>query len=82
MENDKKKRDANLKYSQYFQFERNIAFFFNFVVQEFISAYSHGKLTVDEQTYYKLLFILTKNQLIHLERLRLILVDVNQNKFD
>ena len=32
-ENEKKKRDAILKYSQYFWFERNIAFFFNFVIQ-------------------------------------------------
>ena len=30
--NEKKKRDAMLKYNNYFLFERNIAFFFNFVI--------------------------------------------------
>lgn len=30
--NEKKRRDALLKYNSYFLFERNIAFFFNFVI--------------------------------------------------
>lgn len=34
--NEKKKRDAMLKYNNYFLFERNIAFFFNFVIQKII----------------------------------------------
>ncbi|CAD8149059.1 unnamed protein product [Paramecium octaurelia] len=61
-----KRKTAMLKYYNYFLFERNVAFYFNFVAQQIIKLQQKLKLAND--SYYGLLFFIAKNQLIHLER--------------
>lgn len=53
---EKKKRDTMQKYNNYFLFERNIAFFFNFVIQKFI-----GLETPKLEGQLKLLYLVARN---------------------
>ncbi|CAD8110766.1 unnamed protein product [Paramecium sonneborni] len=67
-ENDykqKKIKKRMLKMKNYFIFQRNLAFFFNFVVQEIIKLQTKIKLA--NAKYYRLIYVITKNQMIYLE---------------
>ncbi|CAD8066563.1 unnamed protein product [Paramecium sonneborni] len=61
-------RAAMLKYYNYFLFERNVAFFFNYVIQKTI--FLKPKLNLPNLPYFRLISLIAKNQLIHLERVR------------
>lgn len=67
--NEKKKRDALLKYNNYFLFERNIAFFFNFVIQKVIKLQDAKILNLELDNYFGIIYLILKNQIIHLERI-------------
>lgn len=54
-----------LKMKNYFIFQRNLAFFFNFVVQEIIKLQTKIKLA--NAKYYRLIYVITKNSMIYLE---------------
>jgi serine/threonine-protein kinase ULK/ATG1 len=58
-----------LKYNNYFLFERNIAFFFNYVMQKIIKLMHAGELRISKELYYHQLVFISKNQNIHLQRL-------------
>lgn len=50
-----------LKYNTYFLFERNIAFFFNYVTQLTFKLQSEDKLKLDTGHYYRTIYLLCKN---------------------
>ncbi|CAD8105724.1 unnamed protein product [Paramecium sonneborni] len=78
--NEKKRRDAMLKYNNYFLFERNIAFFFNFVIQKIIKL--QAKLQLTNDNYFRLIYLIAKNQMVHLERVNQQLQRKDHDKFD
>ncbi|CAK94087.1 unnamed protein product (macronuclear) [Paramecium tetraurelia] len=78
--NEKKRRDAMLKYNNYFLFERNIAFFFNFVIQKIIKLQT--KLQLANDNYFRLIYLIAKNQMVHLERVNQQLQRKDHDKFD
>ncbi|KAM3132183.1 hypothetical protein pb186bvf_015778 [Paramecium bursaria] len=80
--NEKKKRDAMLKYNNYFLFERNIAFFFNFVIQKIIKLQVNESIKLSADNYFRLIFLIAKNQMIHLERVNQQLSKKEHDKFD
>jgi len=57
-----------MKYYNYFLFERNIAFYFNFVIQKVIKLYTTSELKLTNDNYFRLIYLIAKNQMIHLER--------------
>lgn len=59
--NEKKKRDALMKYNNYFLFERNIAFFFNFVIQKMIALCNEKVINLEVENYLRVLYSILKN---------------------
>lgn len=55
-----------MKYNNYFLFERNIAFFFNYVMQKIIRLMHNGDLKISKELYYHQIMCISKNQNIHL----------------
>lgn len=80
--NEQKKRQALLKYNSYFLFERNIAFFFNHIYQKVIALQDEKAIKLEEGGFYRLVYILCKNQIIHLERVNKQLKMKQHDKFD
>ncbi|CAD8178145.1 unnamed protein product [Paramecium octaurelia] len=80
--NEKKRRDAMLKYNNYFLFERNIAFFFNFVIQKVIKLQTIQMLQLANDNYFRLIYLIAKNQMVHLERVNQQLSRKDHDKFD
>ncbi|CAD8122008.1 unnamed protein product [Paramecium sonneborni] len=81
-DNEQKRRKAMLKYNTYFLFERNIAFFFNYVIQKIIKMSHQGILKLNQELYYTTIFCISKNQNVHLKRMSDQLVSKNPDKFD
>jgi hypothetical protein len=70
-----KRRKTFAKFSNYFHFERNIAFMFNFVIQKFYKLMAEGALHLQKQRYYLVLYCLSRNQNCHLNKLLTMLED-------
>ncbi|CAD8087604.1 unnamed protein product [Paramecium primaurelia] len=81
-ETEQKRRKAMLKYNTYFLFERNIAFFFNYVIQKIIKMSHQGMLKLTQELYYSIIFCISKNQNVHLKRMYDQLMSTNPDKFD
>ncbi|CAD8156173.1 unnamed protein product [Paramecium octaurelia] len=81
-ETEQKLRKAMLKYNTFFLFERNIAFFFNYVIQKIIKMQHQGMLKLTQELYYSTIFCLSKNQNVHLKRMLDQLMSTNPDKFD
>ncbi|CAD8209914.1 unnamed protein product [Paramecium octaurelia] len=79
---EQKRRKAMLKYNTYFLFERNIAFFFNYVIQKVIKMSHQGILKLTQELYYTTIFCISKNQNVHLKRMSDQLMSKNPEKFD
>ncbi|CAD8072393.1 unnamed protein product [Paramecium primaurelia] len=79
---EQKRRKAMLKYNTYFLFERNIAFFFNYVIQKIIKMSHLGILKLNQELYYTTIFCISKNQNVHLKRMSDQLMSKNPEKFD
>jgi serine/threonine-protein kinase ULK/ATG1 len=71
-----------MKYYLYFLFERNTAFFFNFVMQKIITLGKMKQLNFTEDNYFRLIYVIMKNQIIHLERVSSQLQTKKPEKFD
>ncbi|CAK83630.1 unnamed protein product (macronuclear) [Paramecium tetraurelia] len=67
--NDKKKKDIFQKYYQYFIFERNIAFFFNFLVQRIVKLQVDWQIQLQIDFYHRLIYLIAKYQMIILTRI-------------
>jgi len=55
-----------IKFYNYFLFERNISFFFNFVIQKVIKFYLSEELQIKNDNYFRMVYVIAKNQMIHL----------------
>ncbi|CAD8176241.1 unnamed protein product [Paramecium pentaurelia] len=67
--NDKKKKDVFYKYYQYFIFERNIAFFYNFLVQKIVKLQVDWQIQLSIDFYHRLIYLIAKYQMIVLTRI-------------
>ncbi|CAD8171682.1 unnamed protein product [Paramecium octaurelia] len=67
--NDKKKKDIFQKYYQYFIFERNIAFFYNFLVQRIVKLQVDWQIQLQIDFYHRLIYLIAKYQMIILTRI-------------
>ncbi|KAL4485426.1 hypothetical protein ABPG72_008294 [Tetrahymena utriculariae] len=68
-----KMRKNILKVNEYILYERNISFFYNFVIQKLILAYNQKTLKIPQDLYYRVIFIISKCQTINLNRVNTIL---------
>lgn len=62
-------RKTILKINEYVLYERNIAFFSNFVIQKLIKAYNDGKLLVPTDLYFRIIFSICKYQNMQLGKM-------------
>jgi serine/threonine-protein kinase ULK/ATG1 len=50
-----------MKFYLYFLFERNTAFFFNFVIQKIIGLNKSKIVQLSEDNYFRLIYVILKN---------------------
>ncbi|CAD8092957.1 unnamed protein product [Paramecium sonneborni] len=67
--NQKKKKDTFLKFYKYFIFERNIAFFYNQLIQKIVQLQSEWQIKLPIDFYHRLIYLIAKNQIIVLTRI-------------
>ncbi|EAR96377.2 dual-specificity kinase domain protein (macronuclear) [Tetrahymena thermophila SB210] len=75
-ENEQTRKNI-LKINEYILYERNIAFFSNFVIQKLIKAYNDSKLQVPADLYFRIIFSICKYQNMQLDKMNEFL---NQSK--
>ncbi|EAR84947.2 dual-specificity kinase domain protein (macronuclear) [Tetrahymena thermophila SB210] len=63
-----KMRKNILKVNEYILYERNVSFFYNFVIQKLILAYNEKTLKIPQDLYYRVIFIISKCQTINLNK--------------
>ncbi|KAL4438313.1 hypothetical protein ABPG74_009736 [Tetrahymena malaccensis] len=63
-----KMRKNILKVNEYILYERNVSFFYNFVIQKLIYAYNEKVLKIPQDLYYRVIFIISKCQTINLNK--------------
>lgn len=67
-ENEQTRKNI-LKINEYILYERNIAFFSNFVIQKLIKAYNDQKLQVPSDLYFRIIFSICKYQNMQLDKM-------------
>lgn len=57
-----------MKVNEYILYERNVSFFYNFVIQKIIKSFNSGLLEIPVDLYFCTIFTICKCQNINLER--------------
>ncbi|CAK88671.1 unnamed protein product (macronuclear) [Paramecium tetraurelia] len=74
-----KRRESFQKFYTYYLYERNVAFFINYTQLRIIKLQTFGDITLVKEQFLQLIFMLARNQLLHLDKINSAL---NSNKHD
>lgn len=70
-----------MKINEYILFERNVSFFYNYVIQKIIKAYSSNILTITPDLYYRVIFSICRSQNLNLEKMSTMIKNKINNDF-
>ncbi|KAL4479582.1 hypothetical protein ABPG72_004178 [Tetrahymena utriculariae] len=67
IDNEKMRKNI-MKVNEYILYERNVSFFYNFVIQKIIKSFNSNILSISGDLYFRIIFAICKCQNINLER--------------
>lgn len=77
-----KTRKGVMKVNEYILYERNISMFLNYTMHQTFKLCSHLKMIkLEDDLYYRLIFCISKNQRIQLEKINILILKNESNAF-